>query len=316
MRYTKIALIVGIALSVSACSNNKSMVVDYGSSEINKVQSVNPEVGYKALASASECCSSLSELDFQQIEGPGKYDFFITPESEAFRFATGKSFVKGVELPEATGTIKVAVSSSIAKNVFVPSIVLLDKQFKPVKLLSEESIRYQDASLMHGERYFGEVEVKAVANAPKYLLVFTTEKAMNQTTELPPLSDDAVGLGRADDVDRIYRNKPVPHTATGTFRLAFDYDPDSSSEAQAVLGNDVNEDVKKAKTVLPAAAVPAVEAKDEMAGVQPETEIMFIELIERAVSQGKLDKAMKLVEDAERAGSLKARDALIEALKK
>jgi maltose operon protein len=122
-------------------------------------------------------------------------------------------------------------------------------------------------------------------------------------------------------------NEPIPHSAIGAVRLAFNYLPDSSRQSAALLDKqdvirlEAESAVSSSATLseLPdksAPTQPSVEnAGSDPATLQPETEAMFIELIEQAVRAGDLNKAMAIVKDAERAGSTKARDALVNSLK-
>lgn len=49
--------------------------------------------------------------------------------------------------------------------------------------------------------------------------------------------------------------------------------------------------------------------------IEPEREAMFEQLIKQAVADGNDKKALKLVQDAEQAGSVKARNTYLEAVK-
>ncbi|MEH6452967.1 MAG: MalM family protein [Psychromonas sp.] len=288
---------IGAAVLLAGCTSNKSMLVDYGAENTEDIQKITPTVGYQSLENAELCCKTLAQLDYQKITQPGKVDFIVNAENPAFMFNTGKSFVKGIALPDTDGNIKIAVSSPIITSAFVPTVLVLDSNHQPIQIYGEETINYDRSSLLTVERYFGNIEIPAVfadGRRAKYLVLLTTQEAMQSTTQLALPDPSLAESGRADVVTKMYMDKPVPHTAIGAVRLAFDYTVSSRNTAQEII---------------PVTAVTASK-------IQPETEAMFLDLIEQAVKAGELDKAERFVEEAERAGSSKAQDALNTAVEK
>lgn len=313
-------LVIGLAILATGCSNNKSMIVDYGEKNTQKMQKVDPAIGFQTLKKTPLCCDSLSELNYQVITDPSKFDFVITSQNEAFNFTTGKSFVKGIALPETDGAINIAVSSPMVASVFVPTILILDEQHKPLQLYSEETIKYDSGSLLKVDRLFANIELPATfadGRHAKYLLILTTEKAMQGTTKLAPPKQSAAEIGRADLVYKMYNNEPLQHTATGVVRLAFDYKPSSRASATGIVA-EASTGSKKAQSMVAAEGIEVTTVAGAVINnsIQAESEAMFLTLIEQAVKNGDNKKALRFVEEAERAGSVKARDALIKAMKK
>jgi maltose operon protein len=313
-------LIIALAVILTGCSNNKSMIIDYGKNDTQEIQKVNPAVGYQELEQAILCCDSLSELSYSLISNPGKFDFVITSQNEAFNFTSGKSFVKGIALPTSDSAIKISISSPIVSSVFVPTILILDAQYKPLRLYGEESITYDSGSLLNVDRLFADIELPAVfedGRHAKYLLILTTESAMQGKTRLALPDASAAEIGREDLIYKLHNNKPLAHTATGIVRLAFDYRPSSKIFAkEIVIKKPISSE--KAQSIVPVQkAAESVSAEEVINNaIQPESEAMFIELIEQAVEDGDYKKAMRFVVEAERAGSSKARDALFDAANK
>lgn len=303
----KKTLAIALAILTTACADNQNLITDftdYGTTDSKEIQKIDPSIGYSALAKAPEHSNSLSELNYQQISESGKVEFNITDKNQAFTFTTGKSFVKGFALPQIDGDIKITLSTPIINSVFVPTVLILDKQYKPTQVYGEETFMFNKASVLNVARIFGKIELSEAQtknNQAKYLLVFTTEKAMQSTTTLADPTPSSVELGRADAVYKIHTNKPLPHTATGAIKLVFDYKESNLNSAQEM----VTETAPHNTIVKPSTAT-----------IQPETEAMFIKLIEIAIKNGDLDKAKHFVEEAQRAGSNKANDALLDAQKK
>jgi len=315
-------LAIGLVVLTASCSNNKSMIIDYAAANAKEVQKIDPASGYRALDQAPLCCDSLSELDYQLITQPGKVEFTITPQNEAFNFRTGKSFVKGIALPQVNGPIKVAISSPIVSSVFVPTVLVLDEQYKPIQVYGEETINYDAGSLLNVDRFFGDIELPAVyqdGKKAKYLLVFSTTEAMKGTTKIDPPDPKVAELGSETSIVKMYNDQPVPHTAIGVFKLAFDYTPSSRTSAQYMVAeSSTNSTRQKAEAMVAdkGVAEEVVTGAAAAGAIQPETEAMYSQLIEQAVKKGELSKAVSFVEEAERAGSKTARDTLIDVLKK
>ncbi|WP_354624210.1 MalM family protein [Psychromonas sp. MME2] len=335
----KIILAIGLIIFATGCSSNNSMLIDYGDKDTHKLQKINPALGYQALEQASVCCTTLSELNYLPISQPDAFDFVITEKSDVFNFTTGKSFVQGVTLPLADGSIKVAVSAPIVSSVFVPTILLLDDQYEPLRLYGEETITYQSGSLLNIDRFFANIEVPAVFDNDrhaKYLIILTTQKAMQGTTTLTLPEPSSAEIGREALIIKEYNNKPLPHTATGVVRLAFDYKPNGENSAKNIMVKESNTDSQKAQAIVatkemsnikPKATIQPTKqsATSEAAtattppinkSIQPESEEMYLLLIEKSVKNEDYKKALHFVEEAERAGSTKARDAMFDAMKK
>ncbi|MGY5450387.1 MalM family protein [Agarivorans sp. MS3-6] len=314
----KLILATSVMLALVGCSNNASMVVDYGTDEAPAIQQVSAEEGYQALARAPICCASLAELSYLPVLEPGKFDFTITADDPVFDFTTGRSFVKAIALPKAEAAIKIAVSAPILNSVFAPSILVLDQDYKPLKVFGDDAIAYDNSSIITVDRLFGDIELPAsYAGGQKasYLVVFTTAAAMDEQTTLTPPSSRAAESGRVDANVKIHMNKPIPHTAIGAVRLAFDYTPTSQSLTEAVAAAAIV-DASAATVINESVATEPLTQNTPQAGIQPEVDEMFSGLIEKAVASGDYNKAIKIVEDAEKAGSSTARDVLVDAMKK
>ena len=70
------------------------------------------------------------------------------------------------------------------------------------------------------------------------------------------------------------------------------------------------------KLVVPAATATTLTAAKTAPAMLSETESFYNAQIEKAVKAGDIDKAMQLVNEAERAGSTKAKSVFIDAVKR
>ena len=89
---------------------------------------------------------------------------------------------------------------------------------------------------------------------------------------------------------------------------------------EAIDANTPIVDATPNKLVVPAATAATVAGVTVAAKPAPamlsETEAFYQSQIEKAVKAGDIDKAMKLVNEAERAGSTKAKSVFIDAVKR
>ena len=308
-------LAISLALFTTACSNSHNLMFDYGSETGKEVQKVEPNVGYNALAEAVPKYNRLNQLDFQPITKPGDYEFVITENSPSFKFSTGKSFIKGIALPDSKEKIQISISSAILNSGFLPTILLLDAQYNPLHVYGQETINYNQGSLLHIDRFFGEIEIPAIKDEQvqaKYLIILTTDKAMQSETIIPDADSTAIDLGRADAVYQTYTNAPRPHTATGVVKINFNYNKSADAMLNEQMVIEDNKNVinqQTAQTLIDEKQV--IITKDT---IQPETEAMFIVLIDKAVKAGDIIKAQRFVDEAKLAGSTKAEEAFKSAV--
>ncbi|WP_354623064.1 MalM family protein [Psychromonas sp. MME2] len=317
-----------LIILVAGCSNT-SAFIDYGDEDTQKIQDTDASIGYEALKNAPICCTSLSELNYTTISTPGAFDYIITDKNDAFNFTTGKSFVQGITLPAAEGTIKISVSAPMVSSVFVPTIVILDEQYKPLRLYGEESIHYESGSVLRIDRFFANIEIPPIFNNgrhAKHLVILTTEKAMKETTKLVPPEPTSTKIDREALMIKANMLEPFRHTATGVVRLTFDYTPYTASSMKKTIAKELNDSHKaqaivttnEMENIKPKATAikePVATSQVSNNSIQPESENMYILLIEKSVKEEDYKKALRFVEEAEKAGSTKARDAMFEAMK-
>jgi maltose operon protein len=303
MKYVKLGLVLLMPLAMAAqgCSRSQSLSVDYGAKGAAELQNMDTRQSKGLLDAAPNCCNNLSQINYEQVTKPGVYDYYISPQKQALVLSTGKSFTQGIRLPKTDGEIKVTISSTILSTVFIPHILVLDDQFQPIRLVGSDKIKYTKATLLSADRYLGKFIIQKVEKA-KYLLIYTTSQSMSSETQLASLDSEALESGGAKIAERVYMNKPVSHSAIGAVRLAFEFVAEGQEENKSLSV------VKPAVTNIPATTA------DLTSTIEPETAAMFTQLIETAVKSGDLNKAMRIVGDAEKAGYGQARQVLIKAL--
>ena len=157
----------------------------------------------------------------------------------------------------------------------------------------------------------------ALGQQKLYVLVFTTDKDLQQTTTLlDPAKAYAKGTGNAvpDIPDPVAK-----HTTDGLVKLKVKTNSSSSVLVGPLFGSSGPAPVTVGNTASAPAAAPVVAPVGAPAAkAEPmldDTETYFNNGIKQAVAKGDIDKALKLMNEAERLGSKSARSTFIGAVK-
>ncbi|MDU7868968.1 MAG: maltose operon protein MalM, partial [Pantoea sp.] len=172
---------------------------------------------------------------------------------------------------------------------------------------------YLEPGVMSSDRLEGVMRLTPALGQQKiYVLVFTTPQDLQQTTKLiDPAKAYAKGTGNAvpDIPDPIAK-----HVTDGTISLKVKTSTGSSVLVGPLFGSSGNGPVTVGNTAAPVAApAPAPAAKSEP--MLDDTETYFNNGIKQAVAKGDIDKALKLMNEAERLGSKSARSTFISSVK-
>ena len=199
------------------------------------------------------------------------------------------------------------------KQIFAPNVLILDQNMTPSAFFPSSYFTYQQPGVMTADRLEGVMRLTPALGQQKlYVLVFTTEKDLQQTTTLlDPAKAYAKGAGNAvpDIPDPIAR-----HTTDGVLKLKVKTNSGSSVLVGPLFGSSGNGPVTVGNTAAPVVApAPAPAAKSEP--MLDDTETYFNNGIKQAVAKGDIDKALKLMNEAERLGSKSARSTFISSVK-
>ena len=233
---------------------------------------------------------------------------------------TGKAVAYSV--PANSGELTLTLTSEVNKqtNVFAPNVLILDQNMTPSAYFPSSYFTYQAPGVMSADRLEGEMRLTPALGQQKlYVLVFTTEKDLQQTTTLlDPAKAYAKGIGNAvpDIPDPVAK-----HTTDGLVKLKVKTNSSSSVLVGPLFGSSGPAPVTVGNTAAPAYAAPVaapVAAPAPAAKAEPmlnDTESYFNNGIKQAVAKGDIDKALKLMNEAERLGSKSARSTFIGAVK-
>lgn len=245
---------------------------------------------------------------------------------------TGK--VAAYSVPANIGELTITLTSVAdkQKSIFAPNVLVLDQNLTPAAWFPSSYFTYQEPGVMSADRLEGIIKLTPALGQQKiYLLVFTTPEDLQRTTTMiNPAKAYAKGVGNAvPDIP----DPQARHTPDGTVKLKVSTNSASSILVGPIFGSSGHAAVTVGNTAAPATAysapaaapapapaaapaqapAPAPAAKREP--VLNDTENYFNEGIKQAVASGNIDKALKLLNEAESLGSTSARATFISSVK-
>ncbi|EML3652759.1 MULTISPECIES: maltose operon protein MalM [Citrobacter freundii complex] len=233
--------------------------------------------------------------------------------------------VAAYSVPANIGELTLTLASEVNKqtSVFAPNVLILDQNMTPSAFFPSSYFTYQEPGVMSADRLEGVMRLTPALGQQKlYVLVFTTDKDLQQTTTLlDPAKAYAKGVGNAvpDIPDPIAR-----HTSDGLLKLKVKTSSSSSVLVGPLFGSSGPGPVTVGNTAAPAVTYAAPAAAVAAPAPQPvkksepmlnDTESYFNQGIKDAVAKGDVDKALKLLDEAERLGSKSARSTFISSVK-
>ncbi|HHQ4923286.1 TPA: MalM family protein [Aeromonas veronii] len=329
MKYSKVALTILCSTLMTACASLEATVAptqEYKSILDSRASAL------QQLGSATVCCTSINELQYQPLAAEQKRVIAIDGSSPAFNFPEGKSYYAAFKLPTNSGDLKITVAGLIDKTLFNPTVLLLDSQFKPTRTIGADIITYKPARMLDGDRVEGVFTIDRSyvgnPNNETYMVIYTTQATLSQTTQA--MSPSKMMAKSLSVQDYGAKDPLIPHSAWGVVKIDVE---DMSASAlgdnfykpvyqEAIDANTPIVDATPNKLVVPVATAATATAVAGATAAKPaptmlsETEAFYQSQIEKAVKAGDIDKAMKLVNEAERAGSTKAKSVFIDAVKR
>ena len=329
MKYSKVALTILCSTLMTACASLEATVAptqEYKSILDSRASAL------QQLGSATVCCTSINELQYQPLAAEQKRVIAIDGSSPAFNFPEGKSYYAAFKLPTNSGDLKITVAGLIDKTLFNPTVLLLDSQFKPTRTIGADIITYKPARMLDGDRVEGVFTIDRSyvgnPNNETYMVIYTTQATLSQTTQA--MSPSKMMAKSLSVQDYGAKDPLIPHSAWGVVKIDVE---DMSASAlgdnfykpvyqAAIDANTPIVDATPNKLVVPVATAATATAVAGATAAKPaptmlsETEAFYQSQIEKAVKAGDIDKAMKLVNEAERAGSTKAKSVFIDAVKR
>lgn len=169
-------------------------------------------------------------------------------------------------VPANIGELTLTLTSEVNKqtSVFAPNVLIFDQNMTPSAFFPSSYFTYQEPGVMSADRLEGVMRLTPALGQQKlYVLVFTTDKDLQQTTTLlDPAKAYAKGVGNAvpDIPDPIAR-----HTTDGLLKLKVKTSSSSSVLVGPLFGSSGPGPVTVGNTAAPAVtyAAPAAAVAGE-----------------------------------------------------
>ena len=258
---------------------------------------------------------TLHTLSWTPLVPPVTQDVTLGTASATINQGDIQGAVAAFALPADRGSLEITLSSiATGKTVYAPNVLVLDEQMRPAAFYPSSYFPYQQPGIVSSDRLEGTLKLTpALGQKQIYLLVYTTRQNLAETTQMVnPAKAYAAGVGNAvpDIPDPIAR-----HTPTGLLSIKVSAEQKSGN---VMIGQVFPSSAPAAAPVMvgrtaPAAA-PAVTKPD--APMLDDSERYFNDAISKAVKAGDVDKALKLLDEAERLGSKTARKTFIDSVKR
>jgi maltose operon protein len=261
---------------------------------------------------------TLRNLSWTPLVPPVTQDVTLGMSSAQINQGQIQGAVAAFALPADRGSLEITLTSiATGKTVYAPNVLVLDEQMRPAAFYPSSYFPYEKPGIVSSDRLEGTLKLTpALGQKQIYLLVYTTRNDLDATTQMVnPAKAYAAGVGNAvpDIPDPVAR-----HTPTGTLSLKVTAEQKAGnvmigqvfpSSAPAEAAPVV---VGSTQAPAPAPAAPAKPSEPML----DDSDAWFNESIKKAVKAGDVDKALKLLDEAERLGSKTARKTFIESVKK
>lgn len=278
--------------------------------------------------------SALQQLVWTPVDQSKTQNTDLSGGGQQLNVAGISGPVAAYSVPANIGELNITLTSEVNKDarVYAPNVLILDQNMTPSAYFPSSYFAYQEPGVMSANRLEGVMRLTPALGQQKiYVLVFTTPKDLQQTTQMvDPAKAYAKGNGNAvpDIPDPIAR-----HVTDGTLKLKVKTNSSSSILVGPLFGSSSPSPVMVGNTTAPVYSAPAAAPVATTAVAAPvaasataapaaksepvlnDTESYFNNAIKQAVNEGNIDKALKLLNEAERLGSTSARSTFISSVK-
>ncbi|AJR01693.1 Maltose operon periplasmic protein MalM [Enterobacteriaceae bacterium bta3-1] len=259
--------------------------------------------------------ATLQQLPWEPLVPPVTKTAMLNGSSAQLHVGDIQGAVGAFTLPADRGSLEITISSLVdAKKVYAPSVMVLDENMRPAAFYPSSYFSYQQPGVMSGDRLEGTLKLTpALGQKQIYLVIYTTSQDLAKTTQMvDPAKAYAAGVGNA------VPNIPDPiaiHQSTGTIKIKVKAEQNTGN---VMIGGILPMAPKEQPVVVgsstPVSAPIAAPAKPAQPMLK-DTDEYFNSGIRAAVKGGDIDKALKLMNEAEQLGSTTARETFIRSVK-
>lgn len=260
------------------------------------------------MISQAPCCESYRDFFWVPMQGD-KLDVEIDQYARVGQFEDGKSYFAAFALPANVERMQVTLSSWMkSEGVFAPKVLLLDPDFQPAKTISLDEFTVSPSKLFSLGSYQHRFTMDQ-ATTP-YLVVYSPldYRQGSITTPHPErVRAEELGLARPMVTDPV-----IEHQRFGLLTLelkTLNMRAYRVGETQPALASTQPQP-------SPVIAHPAATPTATGTAMLAESEAFYNSQIKAAVARNDIQKALRLMEEAKRAGSATAEATFIELMKR
>ncbi|WP_372882629.1 MalM family protein [Psychromonas sp.] len=275
-----------LAVLLAACSSTDNFVSNsFGSWDR---QFANEAKLTAQLRSPQAAPVSLNRLEFQMLSLESNNRIDITADSPIVNFPEGNSYTAALFLPEHINRFTFVLQSDAGRTVFVPSVIFLDENLQEVSRI--DNAQFNPKGFFSVEKVFtGEI-----SQAIRYIVVYSKDSVLDGRSErLDPAREYELKKGK-ELPEQSFPKLYSKHSPIGQLELRFE---DVFFSAQSISKLGATEEIRTFKPATPVKAPT----------ILSDTEAFYLEQISKAVKENNLSRALSLVDEAERAGSKKAK---------
>jgi len=165
---------------------------------------------------ANSCCQQIPDSAFTKLEAKDSIYAELNKFSRRYQFPTGESYFQAYKLPYSRHTYGLKVKSFAQKGILYPSLMFLDEDKQPTRLLSDAIYKLHPENFMRYAFIEGTVQITPYQNE-RYVILLTTDQDLSQKT-LDNLPFEFIGGNKR--VSSKQHMKEYAHKKTGSFELA------------------------------------------------------------------------------------------------
>ncbi|MFC0178750.1 maltose operon protein MalM [Thorsellia kenyensis] len=256
----------------------------------------------------------LQSLHWESFIPNVKKELKINELSQQVNLSNVSGKIAALTVPADRGTLDVNISSVIDNNlVFVPNVLVFDENFDLSASFGSEHFKFKPSGLMKSDAIEGHLTLTpAIGQKLIYLLIYTTsEDLKGQTQMLAAAKAYASGTGHAipNIPDPIAKHSPIGN-------LIIEVTAQNEKDNNVIVGLPIfNSNNKNSSIDLSHSTKKQAQYNTKRS--QPilnETAQYFDNQIKNAVKADDIDKALRLLEEAEKLGSSTARDTFVKSV--
>ncbi|TNH42135.1 maltose operon protein MalM [Photorhabdus luminescens] len=298
--------LLSCCLSAVLCS--AAPLISYATSITTTIQATTtPDIIAPSLST-----TALQKLSWQPINTSDTQTIILNATSQHLNEGDIQGPIAAFALPANRGSLDITLSSLVQdKQVYVPNVLVLDQGLRPAAFYPSSYFPYERPGVMSTDRLEGTLKLTpALGQQQIYILVYTTHTDLQQSTQMvDPAKAYAQGVGNAVPAipDPVAR-----HTQTGTLKLKVKSEQNAGN---ITIGQVFSTPAQEPIIIGPTQATVTSSTPQKVKPVLSDTEHYFSDAIKKEIKNGNIDKALKLLDEAERLGSSTARETFINSIK-